>query len=92
MYFVEEVFVVKLYMYDNILSIILSYIYLQYFVRFGYVDVKPEDLDKALELSSKELNNEPITIEKSKPRTQDQQGGRVQGGQLKDLVIFGGWL
>ncbi|XP_060584984.1 nucleolin-like isoform X2 [Ruditapes philippinarum] len=60
------------------------------FKRFGYVDVKPQDVDKALELNGKELNGEPITIEKSKPRTQEtQSGGRVQGGDSKTLFVKG---
>lgn len=45
------------------------------------MDVKPQDVEKAIELNGKELNGEPITIEKSKPRSQENQtGGRVQGG------------
>ncbi|XP_053392199.1 nucleolin-like isoform X2 [Mercenaria mercenaria] len=60
------------------------------FKRFGYVDVKPQDVDKALELNGKELNGEPITVEKSKPRTQESQsGGRVQGGDSKTLFVKG---
>ena len=49
--------------------------------RFGYVDVKPEDVDKALELSGKELNGEPIRIDKSKPKNSTQEEGRGQGGE-----------
>lgn len=44
--------------------------------------MKPEDVDTALEMNGKELNGEPITIEKSKPRQQDNSGGRVQGGEF----------
>ncbi|KAL4239751.1 hypothetical protein ACF0H5_000554 [Mactra antiquata] len=58
------------------------------FKRFGYVDVKPEDLDAALEMTGKELNGEPITIEKSKPRTQETTT-RVQGGDSKTLFVKG---
>lgn len=47
--------------------------------------MKPQDVDKALELTGKILNDEPITIEKSKPRTQEAQGGRVQGGMFLSL-------
>lgn len=42
--------------------------------RFGYVDVKPEDVDRALELSGKELNGEPIRIDRSKPKTPQEDG------------------
>lgn len=48
--------------------------------RFGYVDVQPEDVDKALEISGKELNGEPIRIDRSKPKT-TQEEGRSQGGR-----------
>ncbi|XP_052266431.1 nucleolin-like isoform X1 [Dreissena polymorpha] len=58
------------------------------FKRFGYVDVKPEDLDKALELSGKELNGEPVRIDLSKPKAGNEpQEKQVTGGDSKTLFV-----
>jgi len=51
--------------------------------RFGYVDVTPEDLEKAMEVNGKELNGEPIRIDRSKPKAAPEADARVQGGMCK---------
>ncbi|XP_052779086.1 nucleolin-like [Mya arenaria] len=59
------------------------------FKRFGYVDVLPKDLEKALEVNGKELNGEPIRIDRSKPKggTETANDGRMQGGDSKTLFV-----
>ncbi|KAH3871801.1 hypothetical protein DPMN_035016 [Dreissena polymorpha] len=48
----------------------------------------PEDLDKALELSGKELNGEPVRIDLSKPKAGNEpQEKQVTGGDSKTLFV-----